>query len=169
MTTLRNLPYLSALITGVLCVSATAMADAVTRERSNLQNGSGACQAALPAFEGLVRKRPLALQNESVGTAFASCSMVGTGVTEAYVGLINNSANPVNVTCTLVDGLANEVNKYFTKTVTVPTSAWTQIGWTDAADNAGAKFRFSANASCNLPAGVGISYTIVYYEEDVGA
>ena len=37
-------------------------------------SGAGICAAALPAFEGLVRKRPRAIQNEGAGTAFVSCA-----------------------------------------------------------------------------------------------
>lgn len=162
-----------ALLAAVLLTTVSTSLSAVVRERSHLQNGSGACQPSLPAFEGLVRKRPLAIQNESVGSAFVSCSMVGHstvgfGVDQVFVGLINNSASPTSVTCTLVDGVANGTNRYITKTISVPTEDWVQIGWTGA-DIGGNRYQLSVNASCNLPAGTGISYTIVYYEEDVGA
>lgn len=169
-TRLRSLPALGA---GVFCVAACAAVNADTRERRHLQNASGVCQAALPAFEGQVRKRPLAIQNESGSTAFVSCSLVGTsnfgtGVSTAELGLINNSGSPANATCTLVSGIANSTNQYFTRTVSVPTTGWRNVGWTDVDDNGGQNFNLAVSASCSLPPGVGISYTITYYDEDIG-
>ena len=157
----------------LLFVVASAAVHADTRLRRHLQNGSGVCQAALPAVEGLVRKRPLAIQNESDGTAFVSCSLVGpsdfgTGVSVAEIGLINNSGSVAMATCTLVSGIANGANEYFTRTVSVPTTGWRNLGWTSVGDNGGENFDLAVNASCNLPAGVGISYTITYYNEDIG-
>jgi len=165
---------LIALSTGV---SLMGDAQATTAIRSFVQNATGACQAALPAFEGLVRKRPLAVQNEGGSLAYVSCSLMstdkGVGTTRSmygvYIGFINYSGAPVDVTCTLVDGVANSgSNASIAKTVSVPVTGYVQLGWTSG-DNGGSNFLYTTNASCALPPGTGVSYTWAYYSEDVGA
>lgn len=147
-------------------------------QRSFVQNASGTCQAALPSFEGLVRKRPLALQNESGSTAFVSCSLVGTHFGPGYsarvvdivfAGLINNTDASIEVTCTLVDGLAKLTpSTFIPQTAIVPANGWVELSW-DAADNGGSRFVFSANVQCALPFGTGISYTASLYDEEIGS
>lgn len=72
-------------------------ASAATALREKVSNATGVCQAALPAFDGLVRKRPLAVQNESTGHAFVTCSLTtdtivsgGSGTEVLILYLINN-------------------------------------------------------------------------------
>lgn len=46
----------------------------VSRDRYLSSPATDICQAALPVYEGLIRKRPLAMTNEGTTTAFVTCS-----------------------------------------------------------------------------------------------
>lgn len=168
----------------ILCTAAVGLAattvhdaGAVTLTRSFVHNATGTCQAALPSFEGLVRKRPLALQNEGSDSAFVSCSLVGTHLGPGYngrvmdrvfMGLINDAATPVAVSCTLVDGVAGAISaSLIPKLAAIPANGRAELEWA-AADNGDQRFVFAANVQCVLPPGTGISYTSSWYEEDVG-
>ena len=168
----------------ILCAAAVGLAattvhdaGAATLTRSFVHNATGTCQAALPSFEGLVRKRPLALQNEEGDTAFVSCSLVGTHFGPGYnarvmdrvfIGVINNAAAPVAVNCTLVDGVAGIGSpSLIPKLAAVPANGRAELEWT-AADNSDLRFFFAANVQCALPPGTGISYTSSFYEEEIG-
>ncbi|MEP6634229.1 MAG: hypothetical protein ABJA62_08455 [Luteimonas sp.] len=155
---------------------ATGDAHAATPQRSFIQNATGACQSALPVFEGQIRKRPLAIQNEGTASTFISCSLMGTdrsvaGITEIDIVADNNTASPVDLTCTLVTGLSKfGMQQFFPKTITMPAnSGINEIFW-DSRDNGGAFFdNFTVNVSCNLLMGTGLSRTRVFFNEDVGA
>lgn len=173
------LSFKSALPAAFLAVAClcTGTSHAVEMTRSFAQNATGTCQAALPSYEGQIRKRPLAIQNEGTANAFVSCSLVGTHygpngdgreMTSVFVGLVNNTVAAIDVTCTLSDGLANLIAPAFiAKTVSVPANGWVELNWTSV-DNGGDPFLFSANVQCNLPVGTGISYTVSLYQEDIG-
>lgn len=154
---------------------ASSDAAAETLQRSFVQNATGVCQSALPVFDGQIRKRPLAIQNEGTASAFVSCSFMSTdrsddGITEVYVYADNNTASAVDLTCTLVQGVSGLGPTFFPKTLTLPAnSTINEFPWT-AADNGGNNFTdFTTNISCNLPVGTGLSITFVYYDEEVGA
>ncbi len=166
-----------ALTTGIGSVLASGDASATTLSRSFVQNATGACQSALPVFDGQIRKRPLALQNEGTASAFVSCSFMGTdrgiGDSKSVITLLlyadNNTASAVSLTCTLVDGVSGLANVFIPKTITLPAnSTLNLIQWTPS-DKGGIKFSFTTNASCNLPVGTGLSIASVYFDEDVGA
>lgn len=174
-TSVSRLLHSAFLVSGIGLLG-IATADAVVVDRSFVQNGAGTCQAALPVFDGLVRKRPLAIQNEEGSTAFVSCSLVGThfGPTNlrvmdlVFVGLINNTGSAVAVTCTLVDGIANSVSPAFiTKIVAVAPGSSAELSWASA-DNGGNRFIMGANVQCALPFGAGVSYTGSLYKEEIG-
>jgi hypothetical protein len=79
------------------------------REHWLQANGSGVCQAALPSYEGQIRKRPLAIQNEGTAAAFITCSPSSLQYVPMQdfghgVFLANNSAASVTVNCTAVMG-----------------------------------------------------------------
>ena len=65
-------------------------------------SGAGVCAAALPAFEGLVRKRPRAIQNEGSTNAFVTCAppqfteAADPGLGPSIV-LVNHGAGAVTV------------------------------------------------------------------------
>ncbi len=167
-----------AVLTTVAGLTAAPDLLAVTKQRNNVQNGSGACQASLPNYEGQIRKRPLAIQNEGTEIAFVSCSFVGTdlgvggtkSIDRLYIYVYNSNNTATNVSCTMVDGINFGSNTYFPKTQSVPQFAANYLyQWTAAADNAGVNFDNTVNVSCGLPPGTGITVTKVYFFEDVGA
>jgi hypothetical protein len=160
-----------------LAVAAVApAAGAVTILRSENVLAAGACQAALPAFEGQVRKRPVAVQNEGWAPAFVTCALESTTyfetggfATTIGIYLTNTGGATATVTCTLVDagsGYNNPV--YQPKSANVSSGGnSTSILWTAAADNGGAGYAFPA-ISCNLPPGTGINGTLRRFPEEIG-
>ncbi len=165
----------------VLCAAALAMpvpAGAVIVGRSFAQTGTGACQPALPVYAGVIRARPLAIQNEATTSAYLNCSLQGThlgpagsgrAVKQIFVGLINNTTADVDVTCSTIDGLAKITPAFISsKTTTVLAGSWKELTWV-AADNNGVNFLFNANMQCLLPPGIGVSYLVSIYDEDIGA
>jgi len=151
-------------------------ANAVNAVRSEVRTGVRDCQGALPSFEGSLRKRPLAVQNEGTALAFVTCGMEGdnsgiANTSKIFVLLRNIGTATTDVSCTLVDGGVGLFTPlYFPKTISVPVNAMglTLIQWTAATDNGGVKFLYPA-ISCGLPPGVGIPATMREYTEDVGA
>lgn len=154
--------------------AAAAGGHAMLLPRSFVQNATGACQAALPYYEGAIRKRPLVIQNEGAAGAFVNCSLVGTerstgGLQEAQVVVTNLSAAPLEVSCTLIGEVTEASMAFLPKTVTVPAnqsgSAYV-LRW-DTTDIGGTLLK-SANLSCNVPVGAGLGETSVQFYEYVG-
>ena len=144
-----------------------------TRDLAFQSNATGVCQAALPAFEGLVRKRPMAVQNEGTSTAFVTCSPVSLQGEQSATGghgiwLVNNNASAVTVNCTAVSGARDGVaDLSLTRSVTIAANDDSFIYWTPA-DGFDATNFDSFSTSCALAPGVGI--TTVYTNQilDVG-
>jgi hypothetical protein len=136
-------------------------------------NGAGVCQAALPSFEGLLRKRPMAIQNEGSATAFVTCSpttMQSMWTSEIHghgVHLINRNSAAVLIACSAVigsqDGVADET---VTKAVQIPANAAGAIYWGDG--DIPAQNGESFNATCGLPPGTGIATVLVHQLLNVG-
>lgn len=143
----------------MLALPAAAQAGELADSRVTL--AAGACQTALPVFDGVVRKRPLAVQNEGTSGTFVTCGLEGkTGAAPVssliFAGLVNNSSSAATVSCTLVDG-RNGISDpvYLPKSVELPANASiVELQWTSA-DNEGADFIYPA-ISCALPPGTGI-------------
>jgi hypothetical protein len=154
--------------------------NAYERAGEHVQNATGVCQAALPAFEGQIRKRPLALQNEGTSNAFVSCSLMGviSHATGLFAGKVfgvqlwldNNSGAPISVTCTLVEGRSGGTeNVHIVKTVTMPAgSKDNEMSWSQDPDFGGGMLNGSPSISCNLLPGTGISSTHVHYWHEIG-
>lgn len=166
--------FVALLLAPALVASDTAVA--VDSDRSFFQNATGACQAALPAYEGLVRKRPLTLQNDGSSAAFVSCALMGTtkgadnirSIRDVSVAFVNNrSSGDVTVSCTLVTGIANFGEGYITRSATLIPGALDVVTW-DATDNGDIGFEYAGNVSCLLPPGAGLAYTLSNYAVDVG-
>ncbi len=118
---------------------------------------AGACKSALPSFEGNIRSRPLAVQNEGGSVVFVSCAQQGNldvKPTQLAINLVNNSKEVAVVNCTLVSG--SLAPTYYVVSVTAipgfdaqgvvrPTAPLTSF----ASSN--------ASWSCALPPGTGIS------------
>jgi hypothetical protein len=133
------------------------------------------CQGALPAFETLVRKRPLAMQNEGDANAFVTCSFNNPGtnaggsrISSITVYLQNAAAGTRTISCTAVNiaaGADAAAALYRTKSIPVPRDAGasTALQFT-AADFPGAPILLPGDAvsvSCNLLPGTGITSTVL--------
>ncbi|MEP6634230.1 MAG: hypothetical protein ABJA62_08460 [Luteimonas sp.] len=154
----------------------TSDVQAATRHHSFVQNATGACQSALPVFDGQIRKRPLAIQNEGTASAFISCSLLGTdrsfaGITQIEVFANNNTASVVHLSCTLITGLSKfGTQQFLPKTIVMPVGGGLNIFQWSLPDNGGNPFNnFTVNVSCDLPVGIGLSIMFIDFDEDVGA
>jgi hypothetical protein len=157
----------------VIAAFATADVQADTTQRFFYANATSFCQTALPVFDGNVRKRPLAVQNEGTGDAFVTCSFTGQVVELDSAGLyaVNNGSSDATLSCTAVTGLNDSLNEYVTKTITITASDVGGMIWAGA-DFAGAPDTIPGlglfNVSCKLPPGVGIGSAYVRFQEDIG-
>lgn len=149
------------LLATMFALPTAATAGTLPAPDSRITLAAGACQTALPVFDGVVRKRPLAVQNEGSTTTFVTCGLSGKfggsgPSTTILVALTNNSSGPATVNCTLVDGRSGISNPiYLPKSVTLSANMPIfEMIWT-VADNEGARFTFPA-ISCSLPPGTGI-------------
>jgi len=159
-------------------ISSPAMA--VTQSLRTFDAAAGSCQGALPNFEGLLRKRPMAVANEGTSTAFVSCSVhmpsifnvggaTNPGMDQVWLGFRNRSAAAVTVNCSLVTSNgAGVASLTIAKSVSVPAGGFTEAFWSGAADNGGTNFRLPA-FSCALPPSTDITHVVYNYTMDVGA
>ncbi|MEO6366287.1 MAG: hypothetical protein ABIO38_09625 [Luteimonas sp.] len=151
-------------------------ADALTVTRSYFSHGTANCQAALPVYDGNIRKRPKAVANEGTSSAFVTCdfdsiSNAGTGFSQINIFFINRSGVAKTVNCAFVNGIYNITHSpSLVKSVVLPTTSTnpTALGVSAGADNAGANFSAPA-VSCELPAGVEIGAVSGNYPEFVGS
>jgi hypothetical protein len=170
--------YARAVLPLVLAAAALALpagASAQVRSIQVASNATASCQGALPNFEGAIRKRPLAVQNEGNTAAFVTCSLESHydtsdvyGVTAFGAYLVNRSNSPRTVTCTGVAGVEGNDNApvvYMSRTVTVAASGGpvAYMGF-DTGDNGGEAFYPVVSMSCNLPPGAGIADTHVDFD-----
>lgn len=168
------------LLIGASCVLlASAMipgnADAVIRTFEVSGNAASNCQGALPSFEGALRKRPLAVQNEGTTTSFVTCAF-NTVQDQAdlrqisYFGvyLTNTSSAPKVVTCSGVAGFeSGTTNVTLSKQVTVPAAGGGTVPlFFQPADNGGNGYYPLAAMSCQIPTSIGITDTYVGYAFD---
>lgn len=131
------------------------------------------CQAALPVFEGLIRKRPLAVQNEGDAAAFVTCGLENAGpnggthrINFAEVQLQNQGSLSRSVSCTAVNSNASAspgAPAYLNRTVAVAPGATVTLDF-QAAQFPGNPLVLTGNTlavSCNLPPGIGITSTVL--------
>ncbi len=172
---------LSAALAASLVAGTLLSGDALgaTQARQITSHPTGLCQSALPVFDGNIRKRPHAVQNEGTGDAFITCSypsgegrvVAGSPTTRVWQYLVNISASPVTITCTGVAGTPT-TSFVVVKSLEVPAnSSASQISWF-AADFPGAPATFPGNgafsASCLLPPGAGVRQAFIDSVEDIG-
>lgn len=114
----------------------------------------GNCQAALPVYEGQIRKRPLAVVNESAEPAFVTCALSGEEVSlnvQSFGTRISNGSDvAVTVSCTAVVGDELATASYIPKTITLSPGSAGNLTWTGA-DAGGLLTSKSIALSCNLP------------------
>jgi len=164
----------SCLLALLALLVSTAMAPAEAIGRSTFQNAVGACNGALPGFEGSLRKRPLAIANEGTSNAIVSCTLAidqtqSEGNAIVGVVLINRSAQLVAVSCTFVDGSAPEVPgailpTYYIENIALSAGQGSSLFW-EAADHGLTEFSVLGSASCSLPPGVEIAAMLNVYDD----
>lgn len=148
-------------------------AGAVARARLYYANATSYCQTALPVFDGQVRKRPLAVQNEGTGPAFVTCSFTAqsTGLDSVVLFASNDGDAAAALTCTGVTSVQGSGSQYVSKTVVIQASGKGGIVWLPNDFGSGSTIPGGGyfSVSCNLPPGVGINDSYVRFQEEVGA
>lgn len=173
-------PYRTALAAGLIVASAVLAPDmTAAADRQIASQAVNYCQSALPVFDGNIRKRPLAVQNEGTGTAFVTCSypsgegrgIGGSVTTQVWQYFINNADGDLTVNCTGVSGVTLENAQFIVKSNVVPAGASSVLVWS-AEDFAGAPAVFPSHSvfsiSCSLPPGAGLRQSYVNSDENVG-
>ena len=140
-------------------------------------NAVSLCQGSLPVFETLLRKRPLAVQNEGSNNTFVTCSFStqydADDIFEiGYFGAFLNNIGtaPATVSCTGVAGFASQGadTVYISKSTIVPPGGEGFIFFTTV-DNEGNGYYPLVNMNCHLPPGTGITDTAVGFDVDDAA
>lgn len=149
-------------------LAAATPAAAVVVLRKEVLLAAENCQAALPAYDGNIRKRPLAIQNEGTDSAFVTCALKGAFAAAAIntritVRVINGTTTPKTMACTLVDGRNMALNAPVLRALSTVLAAngSAELVWTSAAN--GGNYIYPA-MSCNLPPGTGIRSTSRTYQ-----
>ena len=122
-------------------VARTQPAFAVEVAIGSAIHGPDNCQAALPVFDGNIRKRPRAIANEGTAIAFITCDFEASPtalrkVLSVIVRFHNASAAAQSVSCTLVDAFGAEVfSANSIKAVDVAAGANAELRWVATLDN----------------------------------
>lgn len=170
---MRHLPFPLALAIVATAGALSAPASAVVLYKPLFNQAVSACQPALPAFDGLIRKRPKAVANEGASTAFVSCAMGfqpddGERVRSLNVHFSNRSGSAQTFSCTVVDGFGSfNYGTSNTRAATAAAGGGARVSWT-LNDNNGRGYTFPA-VSCSLPPGTEIIAVTALVGDDVGA
>jgi hypothetical protein len=158
-----------ALLTIAVASAYSISANAVETDHANAAGPAARCQGALPNFEGSIRKRPLAVQNEGTSNAFITCSFevdagnaIGNGPVLLDTYFSNNTAAPINLTCTAVSGFQGDTNEFVGQTISLPASGGGNLFWVDTDFEQGLGSGL-ISISCNIPPGVGINDTYIFW------
>ncbi|MEP6633009.1 MAG: hypothetical protein ABJA62_02260 [Luteimonas sp.] len=171
---------LSALALGVSLLAAASGAQAATITRTLVANATAACQPALPVFDGNIRARPKAVQNDGTNNAFVSCAYYSQST-------VNTAGNPKTVevsfstkggvamffSCTGIVGAEGTTFPVSVKSNLLPADGsrvsiiWSAVDFGGIQGNPLPSGLFGL--SCNLPPTVGINDATITFDEDVGA
>lgn len=164
-----------ALLTIAVASAYSISANAVETDHANASGPAARCQSALPVFDGVIRKRPLAVQNEGTTNSFITCSFevdAGNAIGNAPVLLdtyFASTAGPISVTCTAVSGFNTGTNEFVSQTIEIdpadPDNPQGNGFWTDTDFDAGLGSGL-VSISCNIPPGVGINDTYIFWVAD---
>lgn len=161
---------LSPALIAVSLASIVSEARAVVQTVGSASTASSSCQAALPAFEGLVRKRPLSVQNEGASPAFITCATPADNFVN-NAGLYFNSIDGQDhiINCTAVVGFQGSA-QYLTRQVIAPASGG-QANITIVPANLNLTTNFASyyvSWSCQLPPGTGVNDVYLSWQQDIG-
>ncbi len=168
--TLRTLGYALLAAISVACAVALLQNPAFATNNNTYveENGNAIsiCKGALPAYESLIRQRPLAMVNESERPAYVNCGF--RAPTNAYgqksfaVRLKNFGNSGVTVRCTGVIGVEDNASYTPRSTYLAPGQTRT-VSWSKS-DNNGHYIRTNTGLQCYLPPHVGMTeLPQVYY------
>lgn len=139
---------------GAALLLASTQVDALDVLSTQGSGAAGNCQAALPSYEGQIRKRPLALANEGDAAAFVTCALTTEEVSLNVQGFstdVRNLSNvPVTLSCTAVVGEDAGSADYVVKSIELGPQASGTLSWTGL-DAGGVVLADSVALSCNLP------------------
>lgn len=151
---------IAAVAAGALALGMSQQAQALDLLSTTGSGPVGNCQPALPAYEALIRKRPLAIENEGDQHAYVTCAMqneeVSLNVQNFSTRLSNSSDASVTVTCTAVIGDELASATYLPKSITLAPGTVGNITWSGA-DAGGLLNSRSIAMSCHLPPSVGLN------------
>lgn len=145
------------MLTLVAAAGGWSMPAAAALNKKQISSPTGLCQAALPNFEGNLRKRPLAIANEGTASAFITCSFPAyqSDTLLSYTVRFHRlgSTNAL-VSCTAVNGSeGSNTNIFVTKITPVLAGQSAQISWIPAE---GISQQFPTSISCELQPNVSI-------------
>lgn len=149
------------LVAGMSALATTTEATAAEIVKSRISQAVAACQAALPAYDGLIRKRPKAVANEGTAAAFVTCSPPYNPGQREKVELVtlvvaNRNAVTTQINCTLVDGLHDATFiPSVAKSRNVAPASKLNIEWAYMVDAGSTRYTMPA-ISCALPPGTEI-------------
>lgn len=148
-----------------LALSTALVADfayATNNDQSYVEENGNAisiCKGALPAYETVLRQRPLAMVNEGTIASFVNCGFRAPtnskGQERFAVYLKNFGPNTVTVRCTGVIGVEDNAH-YVARSVTLSPGQSKEVRW-DKNDNGGYLIRTNSGLQCLLPANVGMT------------
>ncbi len=165
-----------------IAVSTLAPAHAATASRTFATNPAGICQAALPVFDGVIRKRPKAVANEGTSSAFITCAWTSQGSDTTATG--ESPVNPTQlriyfssidgaqrgVSCTAVLGYQGQTLPSVTRGVGLQGSQTSELIFTP--QNFGFVSTFPSamiSVSCSLPPNVAINDSYLFFNEEIGS
>lgn len=144
-----------ALTLAVAAITTATSANALDLLATSGTGPTGNCQAALPAYEGNIRKRPLAIVNESGADAFVTCALtseeVSLNVANFWTRVSNSGTTPATVTCTAVVGDELQTPVYVPKSVTIAPGTYQTLNWNSLDYASVLLLTKSVAFSCNLP------------------
>lgn len=155
----------------VLAALAAGGADAIDRSRFWYTQPAGICQAALPAFEGAIRKRPLSIQNEGTVPAFVSCAFESQGrMRQIYYYFTSVDGVAHSASCTGISGINDGTSQSVVMSIPVPESGERALMlWNGSDFNEDAYFPTPYfSVSCKLDPGVALTSSAMIFEEDIG-
>lgn len=175
----RHLPLAITAVFATLapCLPGTAAAAQVDRRFHSQAVGN--CQAALPAFETSLRKRPAGIRNEGSSAVFVTCSYTSQGSLAGFsianpdrieLHMFNGSPDSMLVHCTGVAGiLGNERTGYVTRSIGPGAGSGMTARWYrwDYPQSTGLHSSGLFSVSCALPPGGEINHTSVWFTESV--
>jgi len=157
----------------VVALSSISTAHAALVVHSANANASNSCIPSRPAYEGAMRKRPLAVQNEGDTEGFVTCAFESPKRMLTVSMTLRNTATVARtLTCTGVSGAADSPNVYVVKSINVDAGGYAYLDWypeefgAAQGDYMPGGGYFATN--CNLPTDSGIGRTSVVYQEEVG-